>query len=424
MPDIRTPKADFIFGKTGAEAAALLTKLSDSTEVAKQMKLLYSAAEITAIFDSGKMSSGRMTDIISSASYTGDERATQIDDSGPGVCAAVLMESSATDARTLLHNVNLSRDQIENALHSIPEDEETTLRNRYSNLTRFFSIWMSPGCGDMLTARTTHSGYGTGYASMFAISGKGGSPWYEIIEDSEFYEGGVADGFWSTHMIYDPATPRYDHASAGQAGSALVFGGRDTYEDRLVSSETMPGSGAGGDLNTAICDHIAIGASGSAILSCGGDAGGASHEKATEKYNGTAWATDADMNYDRAHSDGCGTTAAGLIGGYFNGSLGYLTEEYNGAAWGAGGNMNDFMIHNAMFGTQTSAWSCGGQTYAGMTPTTENYDGAAWSVASIGDLNTTRRHHAAVWDGDMGITCGGNTSLYVSSVTADTEELI
>jgi hypothetical protein len=116
---------------------------------------------------------------------------------------------------------------------------------------------------------------------------------------------------------------------------------------------------------------------------------------ATEKYDGTSWASANNMNTKRQLLSGCGTQTAGLaFGGLEPTPFTVLaaTEEYNGATWANSNNMVSASRNAAGAGIQTAALAFGGTSDGAnpLSPTlTQEYNGSSWTTTP-GSLNTGR----------------------------------
>ena len=86
------------------------------------------------------------------------------------------------------------------------------------------------------------------------------------------------------------------------------------------------------------------------------------------------WSAGNNLATARRGLAGCGTQAAGLSFGGFNGSYSAVTEEYNGATWSAGGNLATARNCLAGCGTQAAGLSFGGYNDAYLA-VTEEYTG-------------------------------------------------
>ena len=204
----------------------------------------------------------------------------------------------------------------------------------------------------------------------------------------------------------------------------MICGGNTTVEPVAISrtietEEAVYLFSVGGDLNTAIRLHAVAGATSSAAISFGGEDGTNVPTNATEKYNGTAWAVDNNLNVAVKYCGAAGTASAGLCGGGGNAVQSMNTQEYNGTVWSVGGNLNTHVGAHGMCGTQTCAISFGGQAGGGtsITAETEEYNGSAWSTSGIGDLNTARWYHEG-----GGRTHGFTTGGLAPGLTGETEE--
>jgi len=174
---------------------------------------------------------------------------------------------------------------------------------------------------------------------------------------------------------------------------------------------------ATGSLNTA---RYYLGGTGthSAALSFGGDTNGSGNYVATtEKFNGSAWSTNAGWNLNTARYmlTGTGTQSAALSFGGFISTFDATTEKFNGSSWTASGSLNTARSLLARAGTQSAALSFGGNA-SGNSAVTEKFNGSTW--AASGNLNTAREGLSGAGVQSAALSFGG----YIAAASAITEK--
>ena len=106
-----------------------------------------------------------------------------------------------------------------------------------------------------------------------------------------------------------------------------------------------------------------------------------------------AWVSASpQFNAREGSSASFGTQTAGITsGGNIGGAVTNLTEEYNGTGWTTGGALPTSIFDHAGDGTQTSAFSAGGQPTdpGSATTATCSYNGTSWT--SLPALSTARK---------------------------------
>ena len=424
MPDIQIPAKELIYEKTPQEIGKLLSRITNATEAAKQLKLLYSTAEMADILNTGYMTVNRAADILTDAGFTVAAAASVMDDCGAGRNAAILTDMSVSEAAAQLNHTNFTTSEITKALnHEGGNPDKLRLRWRDAATTRNFKIWITNGVGDLNTPRSQQGAGGESgiYMVFGGLSGNN-----TVLDTCEDFVPTNSFNSWAGSYCSTLNTPVYDNGSCGTWMTLLSSGGSTSYStpSSNMTVETEKGFGTWsmeGDLNNAVWKHQCAGNS-EAAISFGGITSTEEPTRHTEKYNGTAWATDNDLSTEIYNSAGCGTSAAGLTGG---GRLilapTNITQEYNGTTWSTSNVMNNQVQRHGMFGTQTDGISFGGVCGFGaaLTGQTETYDGASWSTSGTGDLNVQRDYHNGSGNSVGGVACGGFDS---SGLTGDAEE--
>jgi hypothetical protein len=148
----------------------------------------------------------------------------------------------------------------------------------------------------------------------------------------------------------------------------------------------------------------------------------------TEEYNGSGWSTSGNLNTARTQLAGttAGSQTAGLVfgGNVPPGSAPHAnesnaTEEYDGTSWTSGNNMATTVTNHGGSGTQTAAFSAGGNEGGTPKNNSQEYDGTNWSNGN--NINTARQTLAGMGTQTAGLVVGGEVSPPSSSPGA-TEE--
>ena len=111
--------------------------------------------------------------------------------------------------------------------------------------------------------------------------------------------------------------------------------------------------------------------------------------QATESWNGTSWAVEANLITGRSAGGGGGTSTAAFLASGYRGPAGMTTvvETWNGTSWTEVNPVNSARQGVGSSGTTTSAL-----LYAGTVPPvsalTEQWNGTSWT--EVGDLATAR----------------------------------
>ena len=212
------------------------------------------------------------------------------------------------------------------------------------------------------------------------------------------------------------------HASDPTANTGQIWYNSTSYTLKYDAI----GAGAwssGNALNTAREQPGGAGVSSSSAICMGGlkpPSSSPRYQDATEIYDGTSWAEDADLVTGRSIVQGAGTTTAALaFGGYDTPLPSYntLSETFDGTSWTAGNPLTTGRVSAAGYGTTTAANAVAGELY---TDNYEQYDGTSWSEDA--DLNQFRQYLRGCGTTTAGLVFGGRDNPATPTVsTAKTE---
>ena len=223
-------------------------------------------------------------------------------------------------------------------------------------------------------------------------------------------------------------------------GLKIKYLSSDTSGDRAIEGEVFYNSTTG-----KVASHIAVGAwsagsnlitnrkngSGFGPSTAAAFAGGqvtTPSQNLTEEYNGFGWTTGGNLNTARTQLAGttAGSQTAGLVfgGNVPPGSAPHAnesnaTEEYDGTSWTSGNNMATTVTNHGGSGTQTAAFSAGGNEGGTPKNNSQEYDGTNWTNGN--NINTARQTLAGMGTQTAGLVVGGEVSPPSSSPGA-TEE--
>ena len=136
-----------------------------------------------------------------------------------------------------------------------------------------------------------------------------------------------------------------------------------------------------------------------------------------ENYNGSGWASIANLNNNHQYAGGCGTETSALVYGDYPEAN--TTEEFNGSAWSAQEGFSTARRSGASFGLETAALLCGGTTGPAVSTATEKYNGETWTGS--GALSQARQYFAGLGVETAGLVFGGSNNPNATRYT-DTEE--
>jgi hypothetical protein len=162
-------------------------------------------------------------------------------------------------------------------------------------------------------------------------------------------------------------------------------------------------------LNAAIREGGGSGTSTSAI-----NVGGYPYPMTSEHWNGSTWATFANMGTPRGKNASAGNYTNAIVG---NGStpgtpgIGIVNnvETWDGSSWSEVAEINTIRDANGMSasGTNTATIYFGGNASPGKQALNESWNGTSWT--EVGDLNTARSTLAGVGTTTAALAVGGNT---------------
>jgi len=184
---------------------------------------------------------------------------------------------------------------------------------------------------------------------------------------------------------------------------------------------------AGEAVNTARKNGSGFGIQAAAVFA-GGHVSHTEIQNLTEEYDGSSWTASNTLNTARTQLQGttAGILTAGLV---FGGNIppgsaphaneSNATEEYNGTSWTSGNNMATTVTSMGGSGTQTAAFSAGGNEGGTPKNNSQEYDGTNWSNGN--NINTARQTLVGMGTQTAGLAVGGEVSPPSSSPGA-TEE--
>jgi hypothetical protein len=169
------------------------------------------------------------------------------------------------------------------------------------------------------------------------------------------------------------------------------------------------------NLNATIREGGGSGTSTSAI-----NVGGYPYPMTSEQWNGSTWATFANMATPRGKNASAGTYTNAIVGnGSTPGTPGAgrlnLVESWNGSAWSEITEINSIRDANAMSagGTNTAVIYFGGAAPGGVSALNESWNGSAWT--EVADLNTARSYLTGMGTQTASLAVGGSTGTAVES---------
>ena len=141
--------------------------------------------------------------------------------------------------------------------------------------------------------------------------------------------------------------------------------------------------------------------------------GGYPYPMTSEHWNGSTWATFANMGTPRAKNASAGSYTNAIVG---NGStpstpgIGILNvvESWNGSAWSEITEINSIRDSNAMSagGTNTAVIYFGGNYSPGVQNLNEKWNGASWTV--VNTLNAARSYLTGIGTSAAALAVGGS----------------
>ena len=220
-----------------------------------------------------------------------------------------------------------------------------------------------------------------------------GQVWYNNATYAFKLAGLSTVGTWASGANLN--TGRLGAGGSGTQTAALGFGGYTggppvsgpTGVVELYNGTAWTNSPA--SLNTSRGVNVSGGTQTSAI----GAAGGPTGVQATEIWNGTSWANDANLGSAIYYRAGAGTVnSAFAAGGSPNGTTSVATTEtYNGTSWATGGSLVNPTSFAASVGTAADGLSIAGGDSSPATYNnyTQQYNGTSWT--SLANVNTSRK---------------------------------
>ena len=254
-----------------------------------------------------------------------------------------------------------------------------------------------------------------------------GQVWYNSTSTALKGSIRTASGAWATGGSLN--TGRRAMGGAGIQTAALGFGGNSNpgsppYSVDIAFTEKYNGStwSEESDLNTAR-GYAARGSGGTqtSALFYGGTP--PSVLAYTESWNGSSWTVKNTLNTGRYNLGGAATdnTSALAFGGIYNpGQIQLVTESWNGTNWTAVNDMNLARSQIAGFGIATSAIAATGEDPSGRVKITELWNGTNWT--EVNDTNAVRSGAGAAGAvNTAGLIFGGFESSPVDSNVGKTE---
>ena len=141
--------------------------------------------------------------------------------------------------------------------------------------------------------------------------------------------------------------------------------------------------------------------------------GGYPYPMTSEHYNGTTWATFANMGTPRGKNATAGSYTNAIVG---NGStpstpsigIVNVVESWNGSAWSEISEINSIRDSNAMSasGTNTAVIYFGGNYSPGVQNLNESWNGSSWTV--VNTLNAARSYLTGIGTQTAALAVGGS----------------
>ena len=205
---------------------------------------------------------------------------------------------------------------------------------------------------------------------------------------------------------YSTSTNLPSARSTNAQGGAVVTAGFSVGGTSMNNTDEYNGSGwfAGGNYPTPRSYLAGSGPETAAIA-----AGGNTYTNAANTYNGSTWTSITAMPTGSEACRAAGTSTATLIveGGILPGPYPSSTYEWNGSSWTSGGSIPTSGNYGAnVAGTQTAAYSCGGNSP--LKSATNNYDGSSWTTSGSAPKSIYNTHGNTVGTQTSGVITGGS----------------
>ena len=205
---------------------------------------------------------------------------------------------------------------------------------------------------------------------------------------------------------YSTSTNLPSARSTNAQGGAVVTAGFSVGGTSMNNTDEYNGSGwfAGGNYPTPRSYLAGSGPETAAIA-----AGGNTYTNAANTYNGSTWTSITAMPTGSEACRAAGTSTATLIveGGILPGPYPSSTYEWNGSSWTSGGSIPTSANYGAnVAGTQTAAYSCGGNSP--LKSATNNYDGSSWTTSGSAPKSIYNTHGNTVGTQTSGVITGGS----------------
>jgi len=221
----------------------------------------------------------------------------------------------------------------------------------------------------------------------------------------------AATGTWASGNSTN--TGRRGVCGLGTQTAAIAAGGNAPPVGVLCESYNGTTWSEVNPLNT-LRAAIGPGAGSQAAGLCAGGNGPSVDVANVEKWDGTCWTEDTDLNFKR-HSGACmgATNTAAIYSGGSEyppgvGAEGYLveTESWNGSTWTEVADLNTGRRYVAGVGPSGAAFLMGGYVPSTVSAVTEMWNGSAWTNSV--SFNTARSYLAA----SGGATAQSETLIY------------
>ena len=228
--------------------------------------------------------------------------------------------------------------------------------------------------------------------------------------------GGAPIGTWASGGTLNTARNVMFSASAAPQSAAMIFGGYVSSPSAASKANTEKYDGTSwtedSDLNTARRLGVGTGSQPAALASTGQVSPGPGLVANVESWNGSGWSETTDVNTARRNLAAFGIQTASLITGGLTPSITAITESWNGTSWTEKGDLNTARESFAGFGNSYTSGLVAGGYVSSPTPNsaiTETWNGTSWT--EVADLNTGRKQHAATGqDVDSGMIVAGYTT--------------
>ena len=162
---------------------------------------------------------------------------------------------------------------------------------------------------------------------------------------------------------------------------------------------------------------------GSAGLSTAGVvwAGTNPYTNATEKFDGSAWATSGNYPVSGSYGNGCGTQGAALGVSLYQGSPFGICNEFNGSSWSGGGTIPNNNYSVGACGTLSAGVAVGaeGAPNPGAGSQHQFYNGSSWTSNTSIPFNRAFYGNGVMGKQDDTLVMGGQSGPPTAPTTTE-----